>query len=163
MEQYLECGEIVNTHGLNGELKIVPWCDSPEFLAGLKRVFISGNALVEYKIERSAVSGRNVLLKLAGVSSVQAAMALKGKILLLDRADVPLEEGEYFIRDAIGLPVFDESGASLGTLTDILERPANEVFVIGGEREILVPNVAEFVKDVDISNRRIIVRLIEGM
>ncbi|MDR0935863.1 MAG: ribosome maturation factor RimM [Oscillospiraceae bacterium] len=160
MEQYLECGEIVNTHGLNGELKVVPWCDSPEFLAELKRIFILGS---EYKIERAAVSGHNVLLKLAGVSGVQQAMALKGKILLLDRADVTLGDGEYFFRDAIGLAVFDESGAKLGTLTDILERPANEVFVISGEREILVPNVEEFVKIVDIEAKRIVVKLIEGM
>ncbi|MDR0858799.1 MAG: ribosome maturation factor RimM [Oscillospiraceae bacterium] len=163
MKQHLECGEIVNTHGLSGELKAVPWCDSPETLAALPRVFVSGKELTEYEVERAYISGRNVLLKLGGVSDVQAAMALKGRTLFLDRSDITLEDGEYFLQDAIGLPVFDESGALLGTLTEILERPASEVFVINGEREILVPNVPAFVLSVDINAAKVVVRLIEGL
>jgi 16S rRNA processing protein RimM len=98
------------------------------------------------------------------VSSVGMAMALKNSIVCIDRGDVELEEGAYFLADIIGLPVFDEaSGAEIGTLSDVLEYPASRVFVVKGETERLIPDVPEFIKKVDVGGGRITVRLIEGM
>jgi 16S rRNA processing protein RimM len=152
----------VNTHGLKGELKVVPWSDSPDTLAELSRVFIGSD---EYKITSAKVHGGLVIMKLDGVDGVDAAIRLKGKVLLADRSDFELEDGSFFVQDVLGFPVFDESGTLLGELADILPLPASDVFVVRGadSAERLIPNVPEFVKLVDVENQRVVVAPIEGM
>ena len=160
-KRFIEAGKIVNTHGIRGEVKIQPWCDSPEFLCSFDRLFINETPI---KVLSSYVHKNCVIAQLEGVSAVGTAMALKNSIVCIERDEVKLQEGEYFIADAIGLPVFDEeSGEQLGILKDVLEYPASNVFVISGTPERLIPAVPEFVKKVDIENGRIFVRLIEGM
>jgi len=160
VKQFLECGKIVNTHGLHGELKVVPWCDSPDFICTLSRVFLSGQ---EFVVSSARVHGTLVILKLSGIDDINSAISLKNKVLMFDRSDVTLEPGEFYIQDAIGLPVYTEDGIEVGQLIDIIQSPVSDVYVVKGDnQEHLIPNVPEFVKSVDLSYG-ITVSLIEGM
>ena len=160
-DRFLEVGQIVNTHGINGEVKIQPWANTPEFLLDFDRFFIDG---VQYVPKSARVHKTSVLVSFAGVDSFEDAIKLKNKIAYIDRADVTLDEGEYFIADLVGLEAFDaETGARLGVLKDVISLPSNNVYVIQGEREILVPAVPEFVRQIDIGNNLIKLKLVEGM
>ena len=159
-KQYLECGKIVNTHGLLGEVKIQPWCDSPEFILGFKRLFIDGTAheLVSARVHKGCV-----IAKLASLRDVNAAMAYKNRIVYINRDDADIGEGNWFIQDILGFPVFTTDGTQLGVLQEVLNLPASDVYVVKGEREYLIPAVDEFLREVDLENGRIVVSIIEGM
>jgi len=160
MKKFLEAGKIVNTHGIRGEVKITPWADSPEFLRGFPRLYIDGDAR---EVESARVHKNMLIAKLHGVDDVNAAMRLKGALVSIDRDDVDLPEGDFFIQDIIGARVVTESGEEVGALADVLDLPAGNVYVVRGDREILIPAVPEFVLKTDIDSGIITVRLIEGM
>ena len=160
LSENLECGEIVNTHGIKGEVKISPWCDSPEFLLGFKRLFVDGR---EYKLAAARVQKDMVIAHLGGIDDINQAMLFKGKTVSIARADASLPEGSYFISDAIGIDVYDSDGTFVGKLTDFMELPGNRVFVVTGETEHLIPDVPEFIRSVDIEGGRMTVALIDGM
>ena len=159
-QQYIEAGKIVNTHGVAGEVKIEVWLDSPQFLRRFPRVFING-------AEKKLLSGRAqksfLIAKLEGVDDVDAAMTLKGKTIMVDRNDVRLPRGTFFVQDILGATVRDENGAEIGRLTDVLERPAHNIYVVQGETEHLIPAVPEFILKTDAEAGVITVHLIEGM
>lgn len=158
---FLEGGQIVNTHGIRGEVKIVSWCDTPETLAGIPVYYIDG---VPVKVRTARVHQGNVLALLEGAEDVNAAMPLKGKTVLLKREDLPAPPGGYFLADLLGLTVLDAAtGETLGELADILFPSSQSVYVVRGEREHLIPAVPEFIEDVDVDGGVIRVRLIEGM
>ena len=159
-EKYLEAGKIVNTHGVRGEVKIMPWADSPEFLQKIKTLYVGGEAV---KVTASRVHKGAVLAKLEGVDDVNAAMALKNKVVHISRKDVKLPRGSFFIADIIGAKVVTEDGTELGTLADVMEMPAQNIYLVKGEREIMIPAVEEFILKTDVKNGVITVRLIEGM
>lgn len=156
---YLETGEIVNTHGLRGEVKILPWADSPEFLLQFDTFYLAGKPM---RVESSRVHGTCVLCKFAGVDDCNAAQLLRGKVVSFAREDAEIPEDMVFIADLIGLPVFAE-GRQIGKLEDVLQTPANDVYVIRGEKSYMIPAVEEFVEKVDPEQGEIHVRLIEGM
>ena len=159
--RFLDAGEIVNTHGVQGELKVVPWCDSPAFLCQFKTLYLDGAPVA---VRSARVHKTNVLLTLEGVSDVNAAMRLKGKVLQIDRTGVVLPEGRHFIADLIGLKVLDaDTGAELGAIADVLTLPANEVYVVRGAREYMIPAVDEFLAETNVEGGYVKVRLIEGM
>ena len=160
MKKYLEAGIVVNTHGIKGELKIQPWADSAEFLKQFKCLYIEGKP---YKLLSGRVHKDFLVAQLEGVNEVNEAMVLKNKVVSIDREDAILPNGSFFIQDLIGANVTDENGNVLGKLTDVLEMPASNVYVVSGEREILIPAVPEFVIKTDVSVGEIVVRLIEGM
>ena len=157
---YLECGKIVNTHRIRGEVKIVPWADSPEFLCGLPALYIDGKAMA---LRSARVHKGNVIALLEGVEDVNAAMLLKNKVVFLSRADVELPDGAFFLADLIGLRVVDENGAELGVLEDILSPSVQRIYVVRGQREILIPAVPEFILETNVAGGYIRARLIEGM
>ena len=159
-EKYLEAGQIVNTHGVRGEVKIMPWADSPEFLQKIKTLYVGGEA---YRVTASRVHKGCVLAKLDGVEDVNAAMAMKNKTVYIARKDVKLPKGSFFIADIIGAKVVTEDGTELGTLADVMEMPAQNIYLVKGEREIMIPAVEEFILKTDVKNGVITVRLIEGM
>jgi 16S rRNA processing protein RimM len=159
-EQYLEAGMIVNTHGIRGEVKINPWADSPGFLLSFDRLFVDGKPL---QVVSSRVHKNCVIVAFEGITGIDDAVRLKNKTVYIDRSDVSLPEGEYFVSDLIGLDAVDESGAKLGTISEIISLEPHNVYVIQGSREILVPAVPEFVKQVDIEGGRVVFKLIEGM
>ena len=159
--QFLDAGQIVNTHGIQGEVKIVPWCDSPEFLCQFDTLYLDGKPV---KVLSRRVHKGNVLATLEGVDSVNAAMALKGKKVSIDRTGVVLPEGRHFLADLMGLDVIDaDSGEKLGVVADILTPPAHEVYVVKGEHEYMIPAVDEFLAETNVEGGYIKVRLIEGM
>jgi 16S rRNA processing protein RimM len=159
--KFLEAGQIVNTHGIQGEVKIVPWCDTPEFLCGFDQLYLDGKSV---PVERARAHKGNVIVKLAGVDDVSAAIGLKNKVVSIDRSQVQLPEGRHFIADLIGLEVrHADSGAVLGVITDVLTPPANEVYVVKGAKEYMIPAVDEFLVETNIEGGYVRVRLIEGM
>ena len=159
--RFLEAGQIVNTHGIRGEVKIVPWCDSPEFLLQFDTLYLDGRPV---NVLEARVHKGNVLARLEGVEDVNAAMSLKGRTVFIDRTGVELPEGRHFIADLIGLNVVDaDSGEALGVVADVLTPPAHEVYVVKGEHEYLIPAVDEFVIETNVEGGYIRVRLIEGM
>ena len=159
--RFLEAGQIVNTHGVRGEVKVVPWCDSPEFLCQFDTLYLDGQPV---RVTGARVHKSNVLLTLEGVTDVNAAMRLKNKILQLDRRDITLPEGRHFLADLIGLEVLDDdTGARLGVIEEVLTPPAHEVYVVKGEKRYLIPAVDAFVKETNVDGGYVRVRLIEGM
>lgn len=161
-EKFLEAGQLVNTHGVRGEVKITPWADSPEFLKKFRTLYI-GPDRTPYGVLSSRVHAGFLVALLEGVGDINAAMALKGKTVYIDRADVRLPRGKFFIADIIGARVIDESGAELGTVADVMEAPAQRIYVVRGETEHLIPDVPEFILGVDPEVGIVRVHLIEGM
>lgn len=160
MEKYLEAGRITNTHGIKGEVKIEAWTDDAEFLRQFKVLYIDNKPV---KVTESRVHKGFLLARLEGVDDVNAAMVLKNKTVYFDRSDAKLPNGGFFLADLMGAKVIDEVGSELGVLEDILEMPAGNIYVVKGEREILIPAVPEFIVDTDIKGAVITVRLIDGM
>ena len=159
-ERFIEAGEIVNTHGVRGEVKIMPWTDTPEFLRAIKTLYIDGKPV---RVVAARVHKGAVLASLEGVQDVNAAMRLKGKRVLIDRSDAKLEPGRFFIQDIIGAHVVTDSGEDIGTLTEVIDAPAGMIYVVNGKTEHLIPAVPEFVLSTDADTGIITVRLIEGM
>ncbi len=161
-EEFIEAGKIINTHGVRGEVKIEVWLDSPEFLRRCGRVFLDGR---ERKILSAREQKQFLFAYLDGVEDLNAAILLKGKTILISRKDAGLPDGTYFLQDIIGAEVRDETGNTIGSLEDILERPASDVYVIRAEdgTEHLVPAVPAFIREVDADAGVITVHLIEGM
>ena len=165
LKTHLECGKIINTHGINGVVKAESWCDSPEILASLEKVFILENGkMKKYKINSASVFKRFVLLELVGVTTVEDAEKLREKILYLERDDLELEDGEVFIADLIGLPVIDaDSGIEYGKVTDVINAGASDIYVIDTPNgEAMMPAVKEYVESIDLE-KGVFVRPIEGM
>ena len=158
--QLLECGKIVNTHGIRGEVKIQPWADSPEVLCALPALYIDGAPVA---LRSARVHKGNVIALLEGVSDVDQAMLLKNKVVWLNRDDLRLPEGTFFLADLIGLRVVDEEGQELGILNEVLSPSRQQVYVVQGEREILIPAVPEFILETNVPGGYIRVHLIEGV
>lgn len=157
---YLEAGKIVSTHGIKGEVKIDPWCDSPEFLADFTRLYIDGKAL---NLKSIRIHKNQCIALFDGISDINSAMAITGSIVSIDREEAVLPDGSYFIEDIIGFEVYDEAIGLIGKLSEVLKMPAHDVYVVSGDTEHLIPVAKDFIKNVDTGLRRIDVRLIPGM
>ena len=164
MQQYIEVGKVTNTHGIMGEVKVMPWADSPDFLCQFDTFYVD-DAHWPIKVERARVHKNMVILKLEGVTDVPSALAMRNAILYIDRKDVTLPEGSFFITDLMGLEVQDaKSGTVLGKIADVLTLPANNVYVVrGGEREIMIPAVDEFIAETNVDGGFIRVNMMEGL
>ena len=162
---YIECGKVINTHGCHGGLKLESWCNTPEDLAKIKQLYLcSGNTYTACKVTKASVFKQFVLVELETVKDMDEAMALKGRILYAKREEFDLGEDEYFIADLIGLDVIDaDSGIVYGTLTEVINRGASDIYVVStpvGDR--MIPVVEEFVDRVDVTSG-VFVRPIPGM
>ncbi|MBE6537856.1 MAG: 16S rRNA processing protein RimM [Ruminococcaceae bacterium] len=163
--RYLECGKIVNTHGVKGAVKVENRCDTPKVLSSLKRVFLhSAGVYTEKKVKNASVFKEFVIMELDGVSDMDAAMLLKNTLIYADREDIPLKNGAYFLADLEGLDVIDaEDGRIYGKLREVINRGASDIYVIDTpEGERMMPAVPEFVKRVDVESG-IFVTPIPGM
>lgn len=163
--RFLECGKIVNTHGVQGMVRLESWCDSPRVLASLKRLFFKrGEVYDEVAVLKASCQKEFVLMALEGVADMDAAAELKETVVFADRQDLKLKPGSFFIADLIGLPVLDaDSGAVLGKLTDVVNRGASDLYEVEtpvGTR--LVPAVKEFIIRVD-PEKGVFIRPIEGL
>ena len=155
--QFLEAGEIVTTHGVRGEMKVLPWADGPDFLTDFKRVRIGGT---EYKVESCRIQKTCNLLKVKDVDTMEAAQALRGKTLEIYREDAPADM--IFVAELIGMTVVAGDRA-IGKISDVLDYPGNKVYVVKGEHEYMIPAVKQFVLATDMEKEIMQVQLIEGM
>ena len=155
--EFVEAGEIVSTHGVRGEMKILPWADGPDFLVEFKRVYVNG---VEYKVESCRIQKTCNLLKLAGVDTMEHAQAMRGKVIMVSRKDTDPEL--IFAAELIGISVIAD-GEKIGEVVDVLDYPGNKVYVVRGEHEYMIPAVKAFILSTDIDAGVMQVRLIEGM
>lgn len=155
--QFVEAGEIVTTHGIKGEIKVLPWMDGPEDLLDFERCRI---ARKDYVIESVRVQKTCSLVKLQGVDTVEDAQALRGKTMLIYREDI--SDDVIFSAELIGVEVY--CGEKLiGTVKEVLNYPGNNVYVVKAEKEYMIPAVKEFILDTDMEANRMQVKLIEGM
>ena len=163
-EQYLEVGKVTSTHGVMGEVRVQPWADSPEFLCQFKTLYVD-EAHWPIKVERARVHKNMVILKLEGIIDVPSALSLRNAVLYIDRADAKLPKGSFFLADLMGLEVRDaQSGKVLGKISDIMNLPANNVYVVrGGERELLIPAVPQFIAETNVEGGYLRVNMMEGL
>lgn len=179
MESLLHIGRIVGTHGVKGEVNVFPLTDDPKRFSILKDCFLT-NEKNTSMADAKAVSARyfknKVILKLDGVDDCDSALALKGRYIAVSRENaVKLQPGSYFICDLIGCTVMDDVMGELGTLIDVLETGANDIYIVKRkksdaadsaakkEKDLLIPAIKQIVKNVDITSRIITVHLMEGL
>ena len=155
--QYLEAGEIVTTHGVHGEMKVLPWADSPEFLLDFNRVLIDAK---EYKVQQCRVQKSCNLLKIDGVDTMEQALLMRGKIVKVYREDAPKDL--IFAAELEGVEVFYQD-EKIGVIKEVLDYPGNKVYLVKGTHEYMIPAVKAFILSTDLEANRMQVRLIEGM
>ena len=163
----LEIGQIVNTFGIKGFVKVNPWVNDVTRFDDLKKVYIKiRKELKVLEIEEVKYHKNQVLLKFKGIETVEQAEMLRNAILEIDRKDaIPLEEGEYFIADLLESEVYTDEGEKLGILEDIFNTGSNDIYVVKNElgKSILLPRIKDVFKEIDVENKKIIVHLIEGL
>ena len=159
-KRFLEAGEVVGTHGIQGEVKILPWADGPEFLLGFKTLYLNGKP---YAVRSSRVHKTCVLAKLEGVDTPEQATLLRKQVVTVDRTGVKLPDGAVFIADLIGCRALDDDGSEFGKITDVLTMPSSDVYVVKGEKTYMIPAVKAFVREINVAEGYVRVHLIEGM
>ena len=155
--QFVEAGEIVTTHGLKGEMKVLCWLDDPEMLCEFDRCRISGK---EYTIETCRVQKTCNLLKVAGIDTVEEAQTMRGKTVELYREDI--DDEVIFAAELHGVEVYAQ-GEKIGKIVDVLDYPGNSVYVVKGKYEYMIPAVNQFILSTDLEKNEMQVKLIEGM
>lgn len=167
MQEMLEIGQIVNTFGIKGFVKVVPFTDDIKRFDELEKVYVKTRSEIkEYKIEEVKYHKNMVLIKFLGIDKVEDANLLKDSYLKIDRKDaIPLEEDSYFIVDLIGLDVYTDENVYLGKLEDVFNTGSNDIYVVKDElgKQILLPAIADVIKEINIENKKIIVHLINGL
>lgn len=166
-QEYFEIGQIVNTFGIKGFVKVNPFTDDLERFEELDSVFVVKNKeLIEMKIEEIKYHKNLVLIKFKGIEDINMAEKYKGCYIKIKReATRKLPKDTYFIADLIGLPVYDENGNLLGKVDDIYNNKSHDIYVVKDElgKQILLPSIKEVIKQIDIENEKIIVHLIDGL
>ncbi len=167
IKDYLELGQIVGTHGVKGEIRINPWCDSPDFAKKFKTVYFDSQGNNSIKVISSRPHGNIILMKLENIDTVEAAQALRNKVLYIKRSDAKLPQGSWFIEELIGCEVYDADDQQrvYGTVTDVLSTGANDVWQItdGNGEEYLIPSIREVVIDVDVAKNCVKIRPLKGI
>ncbi len=165
MKKFLECGKVVTTHGVRGEVKILPWTDTPDVLCNFKVLYLN-NGEVPLKVLSSRVQKNTVLIKFAGYDLIEKSRELIGKVLFADRNDFNLNEGAVFIQDLIGLEVIDiDTQKNYGKITDVSPTGANDVFHIKGNdgKMRYLPHIKSMVIDIDLDKGIVLARPLEGL
>ena len=165
LKPYLELGQVVGTHGVHGEVRVQPWCDSPSFLCGFSTVYL-GEEKRAIPVLGAKPHKNLALLRLKGVDTVEQGDRLRGQVLYMDRKDAHLEEGTYFIQDLTGMTVIDaDSGAHYGTLTDVLQTGANDVYEVTDAKGnvYLVPAIPPVIISLDPAAGVARIRPIKGI
>ena len=155
--QFVEAGEIVTTHGVRGEVKVLCWLDDPEMLCEFDRCRIAGK---EYVMEQVRVQKTCNLVKLQGIDTMEAAQAMRGRIVELYREDI--DDEVIFAAELIGVEV-DCEGKRIGRIREVLDYPGNSVYVVKGDHEYMIPAVKQFILTTDMEKNEMQVKLIEGM
>ena len=164
MEQYLEIGKVVSTHGLRGELRVDPWCDSPQFLCQFKTLYLKKG---ETKLSVSSRPHKTIaIVKAKGIDTIEEAEKLRGKVLYINRSDAKLAPGEYFIQDLMGLDVINiDTTENYGKMTDVLKTGANDVYQVTDKdkKDYLIPVIDDVVKEIDINGGKVLIKPLKGI
>ena len=167
MEEYFEIGQIVNTSGLKGIIKVKPFTDNIKEFETFKSLYIQkGNDLIEFKIEKVRYIKQMVLLKLQGINDINEAEKYKNLYIKINRGIMPvLPENTYYIVDLLGCKVITIEGELLGEVKDVFNTGSNDIYDVKDEggKQILIPAIKEVIKSIDVKNKKIIVKLIEGL
>ena len=167
MEEYLEIGQIVNTFGIKGQVKVVPFTDDITQFDTLKQIYIEKRKNLElFEIEKSNYHKNMIILKLKGIDTPEQAESLRNCYIKINRKDArKLPEGTYFIVDLIGLDVYTDEEKLLGTLEDIYNAGSSDIYVVRTSegKQILLPAIKDVIKKVDVENKKVIVHIIEGL
>ena len=155
--QCIKAGEIVTTHGIRGEVKVLCWLDDPHMLCEFDRCRIGGK---EYMMTEVRVQKTCNLVKLEGIDTMEAAQLMRGKVIELYREDI--DDEVIFADELKGVEVFTD-GQSIGKVVDVLDYPGNSVYVVKGQHEYMIPAVSQFILSTDLESNRMEVQLIEGM
>ncbi|MBQ8688638.1 MAG: 16S rRNA processing protein RimM [Ruminococcus sp.] len=165
-KEYLEIGKIVNVHGLRGDVKVMPWCDAPEFLCEFDTLYL-GKEHEEITVAYARPFKSTVILHIDGLDVVEEAEKLRNQILYIHRDDVELEEGVYFIQDLIGLQVIDaDNGTVYGVLKDVSQTGANDVYEVRDEaqkKSYWIPAIPDVIVDTDVDGGVMKIRPLEGL
>lgn len=166
IKKFLEIGEITGTHSIHGEIRVNPWCDSPEFIKKFKTLYFDSEGTEQISVASARPHGNICLLKIRGIDTVEQAQKLRGKILYMKRSDAKLPDGHYFIAELTGCEVFDSEDPSVkyGELTDVSATGANDVWhITRNGREYLIPAIPDVVIDTDVENNRILIKPLKGI
>ncbi|MCL2396600.1 MAG: ribosome maturation factor RimM [Defluviitaleaceae bacterium] len=167
MTDYFEIGKIVNTVGIAGEIKVYPTTDDPKRFGLLETIRIMHKGEMIEKTVRNARYHKNlVMLKLEGIDDVEAAHSLRGGVIVVEREQaLPLSDNEYYLQDLVGMTVVAEGGRELGILADVIFTGANDVYIVRreGAKDLLIPAISQCILSVDVSERRMVVHLLEGL
>ncbi len=159
MKQFITVGQIINTHGLNGELKVYPLTDDIKRFRKLKKVYINE---IERQVVWCKLQVDKVILKIEGIDSIEDAVKYKEKYIEVSREDaVKLPEGRYFVTDIIGCTVVDENGVDYGKIYDVIHTKNNDVYWIKEGKELLIPVLKEIVVNIDVENQKITIKPVE--
>ncbi len=165
-KEFLEAGEFVSTHGIGGELRLYPWCDSPEFLAGFAQLYLSAAGGKPVQVEAVRPHKTLCIVKLAGVHSIEEARPYIGKTVYISRAEAALPEGHYFVQDILGARVVDaDTGREYGHIEEVSHPGRHDVWQVQDENgeHYLFPAVEPFLVKLDVAGELALVRPIEGM
>ncbi len=166
IKEFLEVGQIVGTHGVRGEMRVNPWADGPEFLKQFKTLYYDNSGEKSVKVLSARPHGNVVILKLDGVDTVEAASAMRNRVLFIKRADAKIPAGSYFISELIGCDVLDADNNEIcyGVLSDVSETGANDVWYIEKDgEEYLLPAIPDVVKAVDVAANKVEIKPLRGI
>lgn len=162
MKEFLEAGKIVAVRGIKGEVKIDVYCDGPDFLSDMETLFLGADKR-PYTVEKSFPQKSQLIVKFEN-TDLPAAEKLVGSLVYAKKDAFDLEEGVFFVDDLIGIAVKDaDTGAEYGSIKDVIQTGARDVYVIGGEKDILIPAIPEVIISVDINERTMTIRPLEGL
>lgn len=162
--EYIQVGKIVNTHGIRGDVKVLPLTDDTKRFEELKSVFI-GDDKLKLEISKVGYAKGNVILKFKNYDNINDVEKFKNTTVWIDEKDkVKLPQYSYFIHDIVGLEVYLSDGTHLGKVKDVLQPGANDVYIVKGEgKEYLIPAIKDVVKEVNIDENKIIIEPLEGL
>ena len=165
IKEYLELGQIVSTHGIRGEMRFNPWCDSPDFVKKFKTLYFDNKGEKAIKVTSVRPHGNVAILMLDGIDDIDKARALKNKVLYMKRSDAQLPKGTWFIQELFDCKVIDDNtGKELGVISDVSETGANDVWHIKAfGREVLIPAIKQVIVSVDVEEGIVRINPIKGL
>ncbi|MBQ7654201.1 MAG: 16S rRNA processing protein RimM [Clostridia bacterium] len=166
IKKYLQAGQIVSTHGVRGEVRFQPWCDSADFLKKFKKLYTDEDGSGSFDILSVREHGNVAIMKIRGVDCVDDALRLKGTVLYIKRADAKLPKGSYFIAELIGCTVVDDDDETLvyGVISDVSQTGANDVWHIEKDsKEYLIPAIPDVLRSVDVEKGVVSIKALKGI
>lgn len=167
MQEYLEIGQIVNTFGIKGMVKVKPFTDDITRFDRLEKVYVETHkSKKQYEIEEVKYHKDMVLIKFKGIDKIEEAEFLKNAYLKVNRKDEPeLEEGTYYIVDLLGLDVYSDEGNLLGKLDDIFNNGSTDIYVVKNElgKQLLLPAISDVIKEINLEEEKIVVHILKGL